>query len=306
MNSWILILYGLPTRQNAARVQLWRKLKKFGAIALKTSAYVLPDKPVHFERFQWLATQIRSGGGEATLIRVSEIEGLPQEKVVQLFNDARAKDYSDLVAELSDFIRANKRKLTDDFHVALEKYQARLHELREMDYFSCPKAQDALMLLKQAETLLSRGSAQDKGRVSRKRFNGRQWLTRPRPHIDRVGSAWLIRRFIDAKASFVFSPNSKDFPDAVPYDMFEVDFSHQGDDCTFETLVKRFGIEDKAVLTIAEMIHDADLEDGKFKRNECIGIDRVLSGWNKMGIGDQQVLTKGFDVFDALYEGLKR
>ena len=136
MNSWILILYTLPTSQNAGRVQLWRKLKKFGALALKTSAYVLPDEPVHYERFQWLAEQIRAGGGEATLIKVSEIEGLPHEKVVQLFNDARAKDYAELIAELSDFVRKNKKKVGEEYHAELEKFQGRFHELREMDYFN--------------------------------------------------------------------------------------------------------------------------------------------------------------------------
>src|SRR5436190_19324751 len=133
MNSWILILYTLPTSQNAGRVQLWRKLKKFGALPLKTSAYVLPDAPLHYERFQWLAEQIRSGGGEATLIRVSDIEGLPHEKVVQLFNDARAKDYAELIAELSVFVRKNKKKVGDEFHTELEKFQSQFHELREMD-----------------------------------------------------------------------------------------------------------------------------------------------------------------------------
>src|SRR5579862_3563025 len=113
MNSWILLLYGLPTRQNAGRVQLWRKLKKFGALQLKTSAYVLPDEPKHYERFQWLATQIRSDGGEATLIKVSEIEGLSNDKVVQLFNDARAKDYAELTAELLNFVRDNRKRSSE-------------------------------------------------------------------------------------------------------------------------------------------------------------------------------------------------
>jgi len=306
MNSWILILYGLPTKQNATRVQLWRKLKKFGALALKTSAYVLPDTPAHYERLQWLATEIRSGGGEATLIRVSEIEGLTHREIIQLFNDARAKDYSELISELADFIGVNKRKVCEDFQVIMEKFQARFHELQEMDYFNCPKAQDALILLKQAEALPSNGTLKERSRLSKKRFVERQWLTRPRPQIDRVGSAWLIKRFIDSKATFVFALSPKDFPDAVPYDMFEVEFSHHSDDCTFETLVKRFGIDDQSIQIIAEMIHDADLEDAKFKRSECVGIDRVLSGWNKLGFTEDQILAKGFDVFDALYAALKR
>src|SRR5689334_4658997 len=110
--SWILLLYGLPTKQNAGRVQLWRKLKKFGALALKTSGYVLPDEPVHYERFQWLSKQIRDAGGDATLIRVSEIEGMPYEKVVQLFNEARSTDYATLITDVTELIRANKKKVS--------------------------------------------------------------------------------------------------------------------------------------------------------------------------------------------------
>jgi hypothetical protein len=306
MNSWILLLYSLPTRQNAGRVQLWRKLKKFGALQLKTSAYVLPDEPRHYERFQWLATQIRDDGGEATLIKVSEIEGLPHDKVVQMFNDVRTRDYAELTGELSEFVRLNKKRPADSFAADMEKFQARYHELREMDYFNCPKAQDAQMMLREAESLLKKRVPQTSPRLQRKNFARRQWLTRPRPQIDRVASAWLIKKFIDPSATFVFSTKQKDFPDAIPYDMFEVEFTHHGDDCTFETLIKRFEIEDGAVRAIAEMVHDADLEDDKFKRIECVGIDRVLKGFGKLNLSDAEILEKGFALFDALYATLKR
>lgn len=124
--------------------------------------------------------------------------------------------------------------------------------------------------------LLARGKAAAK--LSAKKFSGRTWLPRPRPQIDRVGSAWLIKRFIDPQAKFVFGNEPAKHPDAIPYDMFEVEFSHHGEDCTFETLVKRFGLTDKGLLKIAEMVHDTDLEDGKFQTTECVGIDRMLKG----------------------------
>ena len=305
MNSWILLLYGLPTRQNAGRVQLWRKLKKFGALQLKTSAYVLPDEPRHYERFQWLATQIRDDGGEATLIKVSEIEGLPHEKVVQLFNDARTKDYAELTSALSEFVRENKKRPSDSYVHDLEKFQTRFHELREMDYYQCPKAHDAQMLLREAESIPQK-KTRPAPRLHRRNFSRRQWLTRSRPEIDRVASAWLIRKFIDTEARFVFSTLQKDHPDAIPYDMFEVEFTHHGDDCTFETLTKRFEIEDNAVQAIAEMVHDADLEDDKFKRAECLGLQRVLKGFAKLDYSDERILEKGFELLDALYATLKR
>jgi len=101
-NKWILLLYGLPTKKGAARVNLWRQLKKCGALPLKTSAYLLPDKPEHHERLQWLAQQVRDGGGEATIIHVTEIEGLPSEDIVRQFNEARATDYAGFCAFQAD------------------------------------------------------------------------------------------------------------------------------------------------------------------------------------------------------------
>ncbi len=138
-----------------------------------------------------------------------------------------------------------------------------------------------------------------------KQFVGKTWLTRPRPEIDRVGSAWLVCRFIDPHAKFVFAPSPASHPEAIQFDMPDVEFTHHGDDCTFETLIKRFGIEDKAALLIAEMIHDADLEDEKFHHVDCIGIDRVLKGWGKLGLTDEVIMKNGFECFDALSAWLR-
>jgi hypothetical protein len=139
-----------------------------------------------------------------------------------------------------------------------------------------------------------------------KPYREKTWLTRPRPEIDRVGSAWLISKFIDPKATFVFAPTAQAVPEAIPFDMLDAEFSHHGNCCTFETLTKRFAILDKAVAKIGEMIHDADLDDARFQRVECVGIDRVLKGWAKEGLPDEQILRRGFECFDALYAFLQR
>lgn len=130
-------------------------------------------------------------------------------------------------------------------------------------------------------------------------FVGKVWLTRPRPGIDRAGSAWLIRKFIDPKAKFVFDMDQGKQPKAVPFEMADVEFSHHGDDCTFETLVKRFGITDKAALNMAEMVHDADLKDEKFQRCECIGVNAVLTGWARTSMSDSELLEKGVESFEG-------
>lgn len=303
--SWLMLMYSLPTRQSAERVSLWRKLKKFGALPFKTSAYVLPNEALHRERFQWLAKQVLDGGGDATLVLVTEIEGLSSDQMVGLFNDAREFEYNELTQELNKLAQRNKDKKRESFEAEVEKLNRHFHEIREIDFFHCPAAHDAEMLLKRTEGMF-RPKTRTVTKLKAEDFTGKAWLTRPRPEVDRAGSAWLIRKYIDSKARFVFGERPTVFPGAIPYDMFDVEFTHQGEDCTFETLIARFDIQDPAVRQIAEMIHDADIEDGKFERVEGIGIDRLLKGWAKQGLGDLQILAKGFECFDALYEALRK
>lgn len=303
--SWLLLLYGLSKQQSAERVSLWRKLKKFGAIQIKSSAYVLPDTAGNLERFQWLAKHVRDSGGDATLIQAGRIEGLSDDQIIGLFNEDRARDYREVIDGLNAFIARHRKKAGDDFQGELDRLRRRIQEIRQVDFYSCPAAQDAEMLLQRAEQLLYRRQPKD-AKLDARRFQGKAWLTRPRPEIDRVGSAWLIRRFIDQQAKFVFAPRPQDAPDAIPYDMSDVEFTHQGDDCTFETLVRRFAIQDKAVQLIAEMIHDADLEDEKFERVECVGIDRLLKGWARQSLKDDEILARGMECFDALYDYLRK
>ncbi len=303
--NWLLLLYALPARKGSSRVSLWRQLKKTGAVALKTSTYILPDEPQHRERFQWLAQQVREGGGDATLIYATDIEGTSDEEIVRMFNAVRAEEYAAFVAEVETFIGANRRKAGETSGAELERFATRFQEIRQLDYFNAPPAEEARMQLERARTLHSK-KVRAPGKLSSKRFVGRAWLTRPRPEIDRVGSAWLIRRFIDPKARFVFASDPKKHPDALPFDMADVEFSHHGDDCTFETLVKRFDLDDSALRQIAEMVHVADIDDGKYARTEAIGIDRVLKGWGRLGLSDDALLVKGGECFDALYEFLRR
>lgn len=304
-NTWLLLLYALPTRLNTERVNLWRKLKKFGAVALQTSGYVLPDDPAQFERLQWLSKEIRDAGGEATLIRVAEIDGMTNEAVVGMFNEARAAEYKELAAACRETL--NGKRKGEELAPEVGKHQRRFQEIRAVDYFGSPGAYDAQMMLQRAERALSRGPGVAAARrEDPKEFVGKVWLTRPRPGIDRAGSAWLIRKFIDPKAKFVFGMDPGRQPESVPFDMADVEFSHHGDDCTFETLVKRFGIRDKAVLRIAEMVHDADLEDEKFQRCECIGINAVLTGWARTSMSDRELLEKGVECFEGLYQLLRK
>jgi hypothetical protein len=309
-DGWLLFLYTLPAKNPAARVGLWRKLRKTGACALKISAYVLPDEPAHHERFQWLAKQVRDAGGEATLARVSSIEGLSADELAGRFNEARAEDYAEVTRALADILKTRAKRLAPEAADAVARLRRRFQEVREIDYFGCPAAHDAERLLARAEeradptAAAATARATDGGALKTKDYAGRVWLTRPAPEIDRVGSAWLIRRFIDPRAEFVFAREARERPDAVPYDMSEGDFTHHGDDCTFETLLKRFAIADAGATRIGQMIHDADLEDEKFGRPECAGFDLVFKGWARLGLPDAEILEKGFICFEALHTAL--
>ena len=300
--SWLLLLYSLPTRQKTERVAVWRRLKKIGAIQIKTSTYLLPDNPPQYEHFQWLAQQIRDFGGDATLVRIQEIEGMPNEKLIALFNRVRDEEYGAIKKSLHGFLARGKKIDPETRAAELERLTRQFRVIREIDFFQSPRGQDVQMLLRRAEGARRKTLA----RLDPRNYRGKTWLTRPRPEIDRVGSAWLIRRFIDPRAKFVFAAAVPPNREILPFDMVDVEFSHHGDCCTFETLIRRFGIEDKAVKKIAEMIHDADLEDAKFQRSECIGIDRVLKGWAKSGMNDSQILSHGFECFDGLYSFLQR
>ena len=301
--TWLLLLLRLPATHNAERVAIWRKLKKSGAIQIQTSTYVLPDEPARYETFQWLTQEIRHAGGDATLVRAREIEGLANEKLAELFNAARAKEYAELRKSLQHFIGLRRKIEGETAAAELERLTRQFREIREVDFFDSARGHDVAMLLRRAE---GRSTARQLAVLDAKQYQGKKWLTRPRPEIDRVGSAWLISKFIDKKPKFVFAPSADAVPGAIPFDMLDAEFSHHGNCCTFETLSRRFAISDKVVAMIGEMIHDADLDDARFQRVEAVGIDRVLKGWGKQGLRDQEILRRGFECFDALYAFLQR
>jgi len=301
--SWLLLLFSLPTNRNTERVAVWRRLKKMGAVQIKTSTYLLPDEPAQYEQFQWLAQQIRDYGGDSTLVRAQEIEGLTKEKVIVMFNDARAKDYAELRKSLQRFIGRRKKMDAEKATAELERLTRQFREIREVDFFDSARGHDVAMLLRRAE---GRSTARQLAVLDAKQYQGKTWLTRPRPEIDRVGSAWLISKFIDRKPKFVFAPSADAVPGAIPFDMLDAEFSHHGNYCTFETLIRRFAISDKVVAKIGEMIHDADLDDARFQRVEAVGIDRVLKGWAREGLPDKEILRRGFECFEALYAFFQR
>jgi len=210
------------------------------------------------------------------------------------------------MTELTARLSRNRRKAEDSFEAALERLRGRLAEIQRIDFFSCPRGQDALMLFSRAERLRSPHAKSAKiARLKVAAFRNKIWLTRPQPEIDRVASGWLIQRFIDPHARFVFAAKPEAHPRAIPFDMVGVELTHHGDDCTFETLLKRFALADRTLHRLGRMVHEADLNDGKFAAVEAIGIDLMLKGLAHLGWSDDRILQHGMVSFDALYARLK-
>jgi hypothetical protein len=297
---WLLLTFTLPVKRASQRVEVWRNLQRYGSVPLGNSGYLLPNSPINQERFEWLAQAIRKYAGEASVVSVQSIDNLSTPQLVTRFTEARARDYQELIRELQKRSNAAPPKRASG---RISRLRARFREIVEIDFFSSP-------LQKRVEDLLANADTPPRTRergakVRQKDYVGRAWVTRPRPGIDRSASAWLIRKFIDKKARFIFAQESAVLPDAVPFDMFRGGFGHRGEDCTFETLRKEFRLRDAGVTAIGEMVHDADLNDGKFGRKEAFGVDEVLKGFSRKGIPDKELLERGIEMIEGLYHSVQ-
>jgi hypothetical protein len=291
---------------------VWRRLRALGAVALKRTVYLLPDSPDNYEQFQWLGQEIQRERGETILLRVDQIENMSRADIIRLFQEARDPEYRQLAARYRKLLQALERKSAAT-SARLDRDLARLQKdferLRELDFFDAPgraeveRLREAIDMRKRPPEEPTR---RDRPTLDLGALRGRRWVTRPRPHVDRIASAWLIKRFIDPEATFLFA-RPQDFPaDAIPFDTPGAELSHVGNDCTFETLVKRAGLRDRRLAQLAEIIHEADLRDGKFPRDEARGIDLAIRGFLAGYPDDHEVLTHGLALFEGLYAGASR
>jgi hypothetical protein len=296
---WLLLVFSLPAKRASQRVQIWRKLQRYGTLPLRSSGHVLPHSALNQERMEWLAAAIRTYKGQASVVQVQSFDDLPAEKLQQRFLDARARDYQKLLHEAKKLLASTPARRPAG---RLNRLRRRFQEVNGIDFFGSP-------LRSRLEGILARADEPENVHSTHKTKAGdylnRLWITRPRPGIDRVSSAWLIHRFIDAKARFLFATEPAAHPEAIPFDMFcPQGFGHRGEDCTFETLCKHFSIREARVKRIAEIIHDADLGDDKFGRAEGQGLDKVLNGWARQDLPDEELLQRGMELIEGLYESL--
>jgi hypothetical protein len=313
--AWLVLILRLPPQPSSLRVRTWRRLRALGAVALKSSVYLLPAGPEHYEQFQWLAQEAQRAGGEATLLQVERVENLAPDELVRLFQTARERDYQAVAGAYRRLLRgleartrrsAGAKRAADD----ATRLARELQRVSAIDFFGAPARAEAERLRDTlAQRLAPRPAAAggaDRPGTTLAGLRGRRWVTRPRPHIDRIASAWLIRRFVDPEAEFLFAPPDVLPADAIPFDAVGAELGHQGEDCTFETLLRRTGLDDPRLRELAEIVHEADLRDGKFARGEAAGIDLAVRGLLAALPDDHGVLAHGLTLFDGLYRVLER
>jgi hypothetical protein len=315
-HSWMLLVHQLPAKPAYLRVKIWRRLQDIGAIAVKNAVHALPMNEETQEDFEWLLREIREGGGEAFVCEARLIDGLSDEEVRALFDRARDADYAELAKQAHALAKSPRRKAGSDKANELRRQVARLRkrlaEIAAIDFFGAIGRETAEGLLRELEVQLNKDEPMaSKTKTEPKlpeTLRNRTWVTREGVYADRIASAWLIRRFIDPQAHFKFVAGKGYRPQEgeLRFDMFEAEFTHEGDKCTFQVLLERAGLHDSALRAIGEIIHDIDLKEDKFGRTEVAGIRTLIDGIRVSTKDDAARITRGTEVFNDLYEVFRK
>jgi hypothetical protein len=324
--EWLLLIHQLPPHPTNLRVRIWRKLQKLGSVSVKNSVYTLPFSEKTYEDFQWLKQEIETAGGEATVFRAGAIEGTTDKEIIGAFRKARDEEYAQVSAELDGLagaLREQKRGghlsvgRISQYEAELGKHRKELDRIVGTDFFDANGRSSALAAYERAQKAMratqSRAdspsqSPQKRGAsIDLSQFLGRRWMTRRNLFIDRLASIWLIKRFIDPKARFFFIAEGETVDGALGFDLYGGDYTHRGEDCTFETMLKEFGLTgDPGLQSIAEIVHDLDLKDQKFNRTETAGLGAVIRGLANRLKDDRKLAQHAGPIFDGLYEMLRQ
>ena len=320
--AWLLLTHQLPANPSNIRVRVWRKLQDLGAVPVKNSLYVLPNTPEAREDFEWLRREILQMKGDASVFQADTLGNKEDKEIIESFQKARAQDFTawaeeaaKLDEQIKNLLEAGRIKGDSLSRLDREcgKRFGEWDRLVKIDFFGAPhrgKAEALAVSLKKrmerAKTVSLRETPADLPPVEAGSLKGRLWVTRRSPKVDRLGSAWLVRRFVDANARFKFvSEPYKPLKGELRFDMYEGEFTHFGDWCTFETLIHRLGLKESALTHVAEIVHDIDLKDGKFSRPEAAGVARMINGLCAVHRDDGARLREGISFFETLYQSFK-
>lgn len=293
---WLLLIHQLPPKPDYLRVKLRRRLQRVGAVPLKRTVYVLPVGEQAREDFEWLAREIAADGGEATLCESTFLDAESDRRLVQAIRSSCTDGYNAIAAS-SRSAAADPDRLT-----------RRLYEVQALDRFAADGRADAEAALEALTARLAQPGGPMTPSPLPDKPKARVWVTRAGVYVDRIASAWLIRRFIDPEAKFRFVAPKQYHPEAgeLRFDMFEGEFTHDGDLCTFETLCRHFNLREAALKAIGEIVHDIDCKDDRFAREETPGVQLVLDGIARVSAADDDRLARGGALFDDLYAQLRK
>ena len=312
---WLLLIHQLPPSPAYLRVKTVRQLQKIGAVAVKNSVYALPSGDEALESFSWLAREIAAGGGESSLCESSFVGGSSNEAIEALFNRRAAR-----TTRLWRTRSATPSRSSEGAATWMKASARSGRRPWRASAAASPRSPGSTSSPRPTARRRRRRWRRSNGGCARQppsrgtprepplRVRGAVWVTRKGVHVDRIASAWLIKRFIDPKAKLKFVPPKGYVPrqGELRFDMFEAEHTHEGDRCTFEVLARRFGVSDPAVTAIGEVVHDIDLRDGKFGRPETPGVERLITGVALTMADDAARIALGARLFDALYEAWRR
>ena len=306
-DRWLLLIHQVPPKPDYLRVKVRRRLQRLAAVALKSTVYVLPNQPDTLEDFQWLLQEIVADGGEATVFSASPVAGATDPEIEALFRANRDEAYAELAHSARE--AAARAESPEARRAEGARLRRRLDEIAKADFFDAAERADA----ERAIDDLERSGAPEGGTGSASeaktgRPRGAVWVTREGVFVDRIASAWLIKRFIDPQATFRFVAGHgyRAREGELRFDMTPGEYTHEGDRCTFQTLVTRFALTDPALEAIAEIVHDIDLKDEKYGRVEAGGVAAVLGGIARAHPADADRIAAGAAVFEGLHAQLSR
>jgi hypothetical protein len=309
-NRWLLLIHQLPKEPAYLRVKVGRRLARIGAVALKNSVYVLPKSEGSAEDFQWMRQEITAAGGEATVVEASVVSGISDEAIEAKFRAEKDAQYAELTQEAQSLRKRatgrRKRALAEDERAELMsnvvRFERKLAELRTTDFFGASGAESVAAVLRELRAL-AEPALENQGPVKPEPPpKARTWVTRAGVRVDRIASAWLIKRFIDPEAQFKFVSPKGYAPQAreLRFDMADAEYSHEGDACTFEVLCTKFKLQVSGLRPLAEIVHDIDIKDDKFERSETAGIAALINGVALTYRDDDERLRAGGALMDVL------
>ena len=303
MLSWQLLVLSLPTRNATARMRAWRALKGCGAAVLRDGVYILPDGPGSESSLAAIVADVREHGGTARRLRARAQDG---EDLAPLFD--RGAEFAALLAEIGARRPPRSAKALDDALRHSRRLRKAFDQLAAIDFFAGEAQRQTGAALQALELAVAqaqspgepRAAARDAvPRLDRAAYRGRVWATRRRPWVDRLASAWLIRRCIDPDARFLWLKSPADCPKkAVGFDFDGAAFSHVGARVTFETLLAAFDLETPALRRLGVLVHGLDA--GGVQPPEAAGVERVLAGMLEAITDDDPLLLAAAGVFEGL------